>query len=217
MRKHLAVSVALVLAAAIPARAETLKLAIPQKGAWDTSFSVYGERQGFFKEQGLDLDFTYTEGGATTETAVVSGSVDIAVATGTLGILSAYVKGAPVRIISAESTGSADLYFYAKADSGIKSYEPKLSSDELEVLSMMDRQDIDQLAQRLVSLVPSGLAQAQQDLRTNFGDVLAQGLRRLDLVTREEFEVQSQLLARTRAKVEALEKRIADLEAGAGT
>jgi len=54
-------------------------------------------------------------------------------------------------------------------------------------------------------------------LRTNFGDVLAQGLRRLDLVTREEFEVQSQLLARTRAKVEALEKRIADLEAGAGT
>lgn len=82
---------------------------------------------------------------------------------------------------------------------------------------MMDRQDIDQLAQRLVSLVPSGLAQAHQDLRTNFGDVLAQGLRRLDLVTREEFEVQSQLLVRTRAKVEALEKRIADLEAGAGT
>lgn len=102
------------------------------------------------------------------------------------------------------------------ADSVNQSYEPKLSSDELEVLSMMDRQDIDQLAQRLVSLVPSGLAQAQQDLRTNFGDVLAQGLRRLDLVTREEFDVQTQLLARTRAKVEALEKRIADLEAGAG-
>ena len=82
---------------------------------------------------------------------------------------------------------------------------------------MMDRQDIDQLAQRLVSLVPEGLTQAHQDLRTNFSDVLAQGLRRLDLVTREEFEVQSQVLARTRAKVEALEKRIADLEAGAAT
>ena len=82
---------------------------------------------------------------------------------------------------------------------------------------MMDRQDIDQLAQRLVSLVPHGLTQAHQDLRTNFSDVLAQGLRRLDLVTREEFEVQSQVLARTRAKVEALEKRIADLEAGAAT
>ncbi|WP_266158464.1 accessory factor UbiK family protein [Dyella silvatica] len=80
---------------------------------------------------------------------------------------------------------------------------------------MMDRQNIDQLAQRLVSLVPPGLVQAQQDLRANFHDVLAQGLRRLDLVTREEFDVQSQLLARTRAKVEELERRVADLEAGA--
>ncbi|MGN6237212.1 accessory factor UbiK family protein [Dyella sp.] len=77
---------------------------------------------------------------------------------------------------------------------------------------MMDRQDIDQLALRLVSLVPPGLARAHQDLRTNFHDVLAHGLRRLDLVTREEFDVQTQLLARTRAKVDELEKRIADLE-----
>jgi BMFP domain-containing protein YqiC len=61
-------------------------------------------------------------------------------------------------------------------------------------------------------LVPPGLAQAHQDLRTNFHDVLAHGLRRLDLVTREEFDVQTQLLARTRAKVDELEKRIADLE-----
>ena len=78
---------------------------------------------------------------------------------------------------------------------------------------MMDRQDIDQIALRLVSLVPPGLAQAQQDLRTNFQDVLAQGLRRLDLVTREEFEVQTQVLARTRAKVDELERRVAELEA----
>ncbi|CAM0997347.1 MULTISPECIES: accessory factor UbiK family protein [Rhodanobacter] len=78
---------------------------------------------------------------------------------------------------------------------------------------MMDRQDIDQIALRLVSLVPPGLAQAHQDLRTNFQDVLAQGLRRLDLVTREEFEVQSQVLARTRAKVDELERHVAQLEA----
>ncbi|MBP1474778.1 accessory factor UbiK family protein [Frateuria sp. MAH-13] len=80
---------------------------------------------------------------------------------------------------------------------------------------MMDRQEIDRIALRLVSLVPPGLAQAQQDLRTNFHDVLMQGLRRLELVTREEFEAQSQLLARTRAKVDELEKRIAELEADA--
>jgi BMFP domain-containing protein YqiC len=78
---------------------------------------------------------------------------------------------------------------------------------------MMDRQDIDQIALRLVSLVPPGLARAQQDLRANFQDVLAQGLRRLDLVTREEFDVQTQVLARTRAKVDELERRVAELEA----
>jgi ubiquinone biosynthesis accessory factor UbiK len=82
---------------------------------------------------------------------------------------------------------------------------------------MMDRQEIDRIALRLVSLVPPGLAQAQQDLRTNFHDVLTQGLRRLELVTREEFEVQSQVLARTRAKVDELEKRVAELEADATT
>ena len=78
---------------------------------------------------------------------------------------------------------------------------------------MMDKQVIDQISLRLVSLVPPGLAQAQQDLRTNFQDVLAQGLRRLDLVTREEFDVQCQVLARTRAKVDELEQRLAELEA----
>lgn len=79
----------------------------------------------------------------------------------------------------------------------------------------MDRQDIDQLAVRLASLVPPGLAQAQQDLRTNFRDVLVQGLRRLELVTREEFDVQTQVLARTRAQIEALERRVAELEQAA--
>jgi BMFP domain-containing protein YqiC len=80
---------------------------------------------------------------------------------------------------------------------------------------MMERLDIDQIALRLVSLVPPGLADAQKDLRANFRDVLAQGLRRLELVTREEFEVQSQLLARTRAKLDELEGRVAELEAAA--
>lgn len=82
---------------------------------------------------------------------------------------------------------------------------------------MMDRQDIDQIALRLASMVPPGLAQAHQDLRSNFRDVLTQGLRRLELVTREEFDVQSQVLARTRAKVDELERRIAEIEADALT
>ena len=78
---------------------------------------------------------------------------------------------------------------------------------------MMDRQEIDKIALRLASLVPPGLAQVHQDLQANFRDVLVQGLRRLELVTREEFDVQSQVLARTRAKVDALERIVAELEA----
>ncbi|MDA4724218.1 accessory factor UbiK family protein [Enterobacter hormaechei] len=59
------------------------------------------------------------------------------------------------------------------------------------------------------------MAQAREDMHANIKDILAQGLRRLDLVTREEFDVQSQVLARTREKLESLEKRIADLEVSA--
>jgi NitT/TauT family transport system substrate-binding protein len=106
---------------AASASAETIKLAVPQKGAWDTAICDWGVKQGFFKEQGIDLDIIYTEGGATTEQAVVSGSVDLAVGTGILGIVSAYVKGLPVRVISTEMTGVPDMYFFALASSGIKS------------------------------------------------------------------------------------------------
>jgi len=106
---------------ATTAHAETVKLAVPQKGTWDTSIPEWGAKQGFFKDEGIDLAITYTEGGATTEQAVIGGSVDVAIATGILGIVSAYVKGAPVRIISAEVTGVPDMYFFALASSGIKS------------------------------------------------------------------------------------------------
>jgi ubiquinone biosynthesis accessory factor UbiK len=77
---------------------------------------------------------------------------------------------------------------------------------------MMDVQGIDKLAERLAGLVPPGLAQAREDLVANFRDALSQGLRRLDLVTREEFDVQRQVLARTRERLEALEQRVAELE-----
>lgn len=77
---------------------------------------------------------------------------------------------------------------------------------------MIDVHGIDQLAQRLAALVPPGLAQAREDLEANFRDVLAQGLRRLDLASREEFDVQRTLLVRTATRIEELERRITELE-----
>jgi NitT/TauT family transport system substrate-binding protein len=124
MRQAIAVTiVGAILATAAAAQAETIKLAIPQRGNWDTEIAEWGQKQGFFKEQRLDLAITYTEGGASNEQAVISGSVDIAVGTGILGIVSAYVKGAGVRIIASESTGAPDLFFFALASSGIKSIQ----------------------------------------------------------------------------------------------
>lgn len=71
---------------------------------------------------------------------------------------------------------------------------------------------IDDVAQRLAALVPPDARTARDDLVANFRDVLRSGLRRLDLVTREEFDAQRGVLLRTRETVEALEARVAELE-----
>ena len=76
----------------------------------------------------------------------------------------------------------------------------------------MDPRFIDDLAQKLSEAVPSGLRSLQRDLEGNFKAVLRSALARLDLVTREEFEVQSAVLARTRASLKEFEARIAAME-----
>jgi len=108
--------------AANPASAEdTLKLTVGQRGNWDTSVSELGQRAGIFKKHGLALELVYTQGSGETQQPVVAGSVDIGVAVGIMGALSFYAKGAPVRVIGAETTGAADLFWYVKANSPIKS------------------------------------------------------------------------------------------------
>ena len=116
-----ALAAASVLAVAGSAHAQDkLKLAVGQRGNWDTSVSELGQRAGIFKKHGLELEIVYTQGAGETQQAVISGSVDIGVAVGVMGVLSAYSKGAPVRVIGAETTGAGDLYWYVKADSPIK-------------------------------------------------------------------------------------------------
>lgn len=73
-------------------------------------------------------------------------------------------------------------------------------------------QTLDELARTLSSLVPEGLKAAQSDLEQNFRAVMQSGFDRLDLVTREEFEAQAAVLARTREKLEALEREVARWE-----
>jgi NitT/TauT family transport system substrate-binding protein len=99
--------------------ADTLKLAIGQRGLWDSAIGEIGTQAGIFAKHGLDLQMVYTSGGGETQQAVISGSVDIGVSAGTLGVLGAFAKGAPIRIIAGEATGTAEYYF-VRADSPVQ-------------------------------------------------------------------------------------------------
>jgi NitT/TauT family transport system substrate-binding protein len=118
--RTLAAAGLLLAASLLPASAqETLKLVVGQRGNWDTSVAELGQRRGIFRKHELVLDILYTQGGGETQQAVIAGGVDIGVAAGVMGVFSAYAKGAPVRILGAETTGGADLFWYVRADSPI--------------------------------------------------------------------------------------------------
>lgn len=77
---------------------------------------------------------------------------------------------------------------------------------------MFDPKAIDNLAERIAGAIPPGLSNLKDDVEKNVHALLQSGLSKLDLVSREEFEVQKAVLAKTRARLEELEKRLAELE-----
>jgi len=106
---------------------DSFKLAIGQRGNWENSVCELGQDAGFFKKHGITLELLYTEGGGQTQQAVISGSADIGIGVGTYGVLGAFAKGAPLRIIGSSMTGAHDLYWYAKADGPIKTIKDALA------------------------------------------------------------------------------------------
>ncbi len=83
------------------------------------------------------------------------------------------------------------------------------------MIDSSNRPGIDDLAKRLAEAVPQNLRAMGEDLERNFKSLLQTGLEKMDLVTREEFDVQVAVLARTREKLEALEARLVDMQASA--
>jgi len=77
---------------------------------------------------------------------------------------------------------------------------------------MFDTKAIDDITSRLAAAIPPGLNAVKDDLEKNFRAILQSVLGKLDLVTREEFEVQKLVLAKTRSKLEDLEKRVVEIE-----
>ena len=81
---------------------------------------------------------------------------------------------------------------------------------------MLDPKSLDEMARKFASNLPPGLREFQQEMERNFRTTMQSTFNRLDLVTREEFDAQAKVLARTRAQLDALEERLAALEGNAG-
>jgi NitT/TauT family transport system substrate-binding protein len=105
--------------AATAGAADLVKVAIGQRGLWDSAIVELGQDKGVFAKHDVTAEIVYTAGGGETQQAVISGSVDVGISAGTLGVLGAFAKGAPLRIIAGEATGTAEYYF-VKADSVVQ-------------------------------------------------------------------------------------------------
>lgn len=112
----------LVAAVAGPAIAQDqLKIAIGQINNWENQAPTLGQDAGIFAKHNLKLEAVGTQGAGETIQAVISGSADLGAGVGVAGVMRAFSKGAPVRILLPAFTGTGDLYWYVKADSPIKS------------------------------------------------------------------------------------------------
>src|SRR5262249_23480594 len=87
---------------------DLLKVAVPQRGAWDAGLAELGQRGGIFKKHGLNLEVLYTQAGPESIQALIAGSIDIATASGVSAAVGTFAKGAPIRIIGSELIGSPD-------------------------------------------------------------------------------------------------------------
>jgi len=131
--KHFRIAaLALVALAAAPAAAQdTLKIAIGQINNWENQAPTLGEAAGIFKKHNLKIEAFGTQGAGETIQAVVSGSADLGAGVGVAGVMRAFSKGAPVRVLLPAFTGTGDLYWYVKADSPIKSLKDATAANTI--------------------------------------------------------------------------------------
>src|SRR6266542_991115 len=121
MKQFRAFALALfVLGASQASAQDTLKIAIGQINNWENQAPTLGEAAGIFRKHNLKIEAFGTQGAGETIQAVVSGSADLGAGVGVAGVMRAFSKGAPVRLLLPAFTGTGDLYWYVKADSPLK-------------------------------------------------------------------------------------------------
>jgi ABC-type nitrate/sulfonate/bicarbonate transport system substrate-binding protein len=119
LTRMVAAAVGLLALAPNASAEDVLKVALAQRGAWDSAVPELGQQDGIFKKHGIVLDLLYAKQDGETESSVISGSADVGLPIGLMGVLRAYFSGASVRIIGASTTGSAN-YWYVPTTSPIK-------------------------------------------------------------------------------------------------
>jgi NitT/TauT family transport system substrate-binding protein len=171
-------------APALAIAAETVRVAIPDRGEWDTSYTELGLQQGFFREQNLDVQIVYAADQAALERALIKGDADIAIAAVFPNVLAARVKGAPIKVISPETTGAPDIFWFAKVFYFVGSMQDLHSQSvgfggpgslsHLVLLTLLKEAGVDDA--RLVTVLPSfhGTGQVLYgQLAASWGDPLA--------------------------------------------
>jgi len=109
-----------VLAAAPSDAADKVRLMISQKMPWELFAPEHAVAEGYYKEENLDVEISYASGGADTLQTIITGSQDIATGNGALGVVAAFAKGAPVKVIASSGRGTEDVFWYVPKDSPIK-------------------------------------------------------------------------------------------------
>jgi NitT/TauT family transport system substrate-binding protein len=99
---------------------DKLKVAIGQINNWENQAPTLGQDAGIFKKHRLELENVGTQGAGETVQAVISGSADIGAGVGVAGVMRAFSRGAPVRVLAPAFTGTGDIYWYVRGDSPIK-------------------------------------------------------------------------------------------------
>jgi NitT/TauT family transport system substrate-binding protein len=119
------------LAAASAQAEDQLKAAIGQINNWENQAPTLGQDAGIFKKHDLVLENVGTQGAGETLQPVISGSADLGAGVGVAGVMRAFARGAPVRILLPAFTGTGDLYWYVKADSPLKSVKDITASSTI--------------------------------------------------------------------------------------
>lgn len=152
--RALLVAASLLMAGVVQASAaDRLKVAVAQRGQWDTAITELGMRAGIFPRRGLDIEILYTQGGPEAHQAVISGSMDVACGGGIEGAIGAFGRGAPLHIIGSAMIGSPDTYWFVPANSPIRSlrdasgktisYSQNGSSSHTALLALIDQYKVD--------------------------------------------------------------------------